>query len=29
MSILALNKKNIIAILPNINFVASANIISL
>jgi len=29
MSILALNKKNIIAILPNINFVAAANIISL
>jgi dTDP-4-amino-4,6-dideoxygalactose transaminase len=29
MSILALNKKNIFAILPNINFVASANIISL
>jgi dTDP-4-amino-4,6-dideoxygalactose transaminase len=29
MSLLALNKKGIIAILPNINFVASANIISL
>ena len=29
MGLLALNKKNIIAILPNINFVASANIISL
>lgn len=29
MSILALNKKQIIAILPNINFVAAANIISL
>ena len=29
MSLLALNKKKIIAILPNINFVASANIISL
>ncbi len=29
MSLLALNKKKIIAIIPNINFVASANIISL
>ena len=29
MSLLALDKKKIIAIIPNINFVASANIISL